>query len=146
MKKEQLGTKYQEQLNQLDVDSVDRQKHLSSKGEARDGDTVNSDTNPQQLVLRLHASSHQRDASHVEIRRPEVTALLSKYESGELETTVVKLSMFDQSSISGQWEYRFNLDRGFVVNRAIIVWPSGIEQTIFEPPIHEPIVIHDPSQ
>ena len=142
----QGSTVDQDQLNQLDVDSVDRQKHLSSKGEARDGDTVNSDTNPQQLVLRLHASSRQRDASHVEIRRPEVTAVLGKYESGELETTVVKLSMSDQSSTSGQSEHRFNLDRGFVVNRVIIVWPSGIEQTIFEPPIHEPIVVHDPSQ
>lgn len=142
----QGSTVDQDQLNQLDVDSVDRQKHLFSKGEARDGDTVNSDTNPQQLVLRLHASSRQRDASHVEIRRPEVTAVLGKYESGELETTVVKLSMSDQSSTSGQSEHRFNLDRGFVVNRVIIVWPSGIEQTIFEPPIREPIVVHDPSQ
>jgi len=58
----------------------------------------------------------------------------------------VKLSISDQGSTSSQSEHRFNLGRGFVVNRVIIVWPSGIEQTIFEPPIHEPIVVHDPSQ
>jgi len=108
-------------------------------------DSVKSDTKYQQVILHLYTPSSLPDALYDETGQPEVTVVTDIYEAGQLIRKRVNGSSLGRSLTSDQWEYRIELGVASGINRIIISWPSGIEQTIFNPPTRQSIIVYDPS-
>ena len=107
-------------------------------------DIAQSNLGLRQVILRLHISSEQTQVIDNKMIEPKVTAFIGFHESENLVNQEVEPSILVENSGNGEWEYKIDLDRGSVVKSIVIFWPSGIEQTIFEPTINESIIVmHD---
>ena len=92
----------------------------------------------------MKITSEQTQVIDSKTIKPKVTAFIGFHESENLVNQEVEPSMLVGNSGNGEWEYKIDLDRESVVKSIVIFWPSGIEQTIFEPAINESIIVmHD---